>query len=152
MRELLNGSTLKITMAAMMDRMSIRMASDLANTTCLTILGRDPNIRWEIRERMDLSIIIPVLHIIILWTVWHMKMRLAGNSLKARVEPSLTKIKLMLLKEVGMIPKTIGILIFTTVLVIWKDLIKFQRIKSHSLLLASIINQVQLVKKLQNTL
>ena len=81
-----------------------------------------------------------------------MKMLLAGNSLKARVELSLTKIRLMLLKEVGMIPKTIGILIFTTLLVIWKDLIKFQRIKSRSLLLASIINQGQLVKKLQNTL
>jgi len=70
-----------------------------------------------------------------------MKMLLTGDSLEGRLELSLTKIKLKLLKVVGMIPKTIGIPIFNTPLVICKDLIKSQRIKRLSLLLVNIISQ-----------
>ena len=58
----------------------------------------------------------------------------------------------MLLKVVGMIPKTIGIPIFSTLLVICKDLIKYQRIKKLSQLLANIISLNLLVKMLLNTL
>ncbi len=61
------------------------------------------------------------------------------------MELNLIKIRLKLLKVVGMIPKTIGIPIFSTPLVICKDLIKSQRIKRHSLLLVNIISLTLLV-------
>ena len=152
MRGLLNGSTLIAPMVTMKDHLLIQMTLDQANTTFRVILERDPNIQWEIRERMDLSIRTLVLLIIILWTVWHMKTLLTGDSLKALLELSLIKIKLMLLKEEGMIQKTISILIFSTQLVIWKDQIKFQRIKGHSQLPVSITSRALLVKMLLNTL
>jgi hypothetical protein len=66
MREPLNGSTLKVPTAIMMAPLSIQMTLDQANTTCLLILGRDPNTQWEIRERLDLQIITRVPLIIIL--------------------------------------------------------------------------------------
>ena len=51
-----------------------------------------------------------------------------------------------------MIPKTIGIPIFSILLVICKDLIKCQRIKKLSQLLANIYSLKLLVKMLLNTL
>jgi hypothetical protein len=69
MREPLNGSTLKVPTAIMMAPLSIQMTLDQGSITFLLILGRDPNTQWEIRGRMDLSIIIPVPLIIIRWTV-----------------------------------------------------------------------------------
>jgi hypothetical protein len=81
-----------------------------------------------------------------------MKTLLNGNSHKDLSELSLTKIKLMLQKVAGMIPKTIDILILITLLVICKDLIKFQKIKKPSQHLASIISLELLVMMLLNTL
>jgi hypothetical protein len=74
-----------------------------------------------------------------------MKTLLTGDSLEGRLELNLTKIKLKLLKVVDMILKTIGIPIFSTPLVICKDLIKSQRIKRLSLLLVNIISLTLLV-------
>jgi hypothetical protein len=69
MRGLLNGSTLIAPMVTMKDHLLIKMTLDQANTTFRVILERDPNIQWEIRERMNPSIRTLVLLIIILWTV-----------------------------------------------------------------------------------
>jgi hypothetical protein len=80
-----------------------------------------------------------------------MKTLLSGDSLKDLLELNLIKIRLMLLKVAGMIPKTIGIPIFSIPLVICKDLIKCQRIKKLSQLLANIISLKLLVKMLLNT-